>query len=220
MHILLVEDDELIATGLQVALERAHHIVDWVSDGIQGQARARSKNYDLVILDLGLPGRDGFDVLHSMRDSGSLVSVLILSARDATPDRIRGLDLGADDYLTKPFELDELLARIRALERRRSSHATNTLVRGKLSLDIDKMSLSWNGAVIDLPRREWVLLKLLMEYPERVFSREQIENALYGWTDGAESNAVDVHVHHLRKKIIPEIIQTVRGMGYRFGSAD
>jgi two-component system response regulator QseB len=94
------------------------------------------------------------------------------------------------------------------------------LVRGQLSLDIDKMSLSWNGAVIDLPRREWVLLKLLMEYPERVFSREQIENALYGWTDGAESNAVDVHVHHLRKKIIPEIIQTVRGMGYRFGSAD
>ncbi|MFN5791831.1 MAG: response regulator transcription factor [Burkholderiales bacterium] len=220
MHILLVEDDELIATGLQLALERAHHIVDWVSDGIQGQARARSKNYDLVILDLGLPGRDGFDVLRSMRDSGSLVSVLILSARDATPDRIRGLDLGADDYLTKPFELDELLARIRALERRRSSHATNTLVRGQLSLDIDKMSLSWNGAVIDLPRREWVLLKLLMEYPERVFSREQIENALYGWTDGAESNAVDVHVHHLRKKIIPEIIQTVRGMGYRFGSAD
>jgi DNA-binding response OmpR family regulator len=100
MHILLVEDDELIATGLQLALERAHHIVDWVSDGIQGQARARSKNYDLVILDLGLPGRDGFDVLRSMRDSGSLVSVLILSARDATPDRIRGLDLGADDYLT------------------------------------------------------------------------------------------------------------------------
>jgi len=220
MHILLVEDDELIATGLQLALERAHHIVDWVSDGIQGQARARSNNYDLVILDLGLPGRDGFDVLRSMRDSGSLVSVLILSARDATPDRIRGLDLGADDYLTKPFELDELLARIRALERRRSSHATNTLVCGKLSLDIDKMSLSWNGAVIDLPRREWVLLKLLMEYPERVFSREQIENALYGWTDGAESNAVDVHIHHLRKKIIPEIIQTVRGMGYRFGSAD
>ena len=126
MHILLVEDDELIATGLQLALERAHHIVDWVSDGIQGQARARSNNYDLVILDLGLPGRDGFDVLRSMRDSGSLVSVLILSARDATPDRIRGLDLGADDYLTKPFELDELLARIRALERRRSSHATNT----------------------------------------------------------------------------------------------
>lgn len=220
MHILLVEDDELIAAGLQLALERAHHIVDWVSDGIRGQSQARSKTYDLVILDLGLPGRDGFDILRSLREGGSLVSVLILSARDATPDRIRGLDLGADDYLTKPFELDELLARVRALERRRASHATNTLVRGRLRLDIDGVALSWDGSAIDLPRREWVLLKLFMEYPERVFSREQIEHALYGWAEGTESNAVDVHVHHLRKKLCPEIIETVRGVGYRFGSAD
>lgn len=209
----------MIASGLRVALGRAHHHVDWCADGRQAQDTLRDHAFDLVILDLGLPGKDGFEVLQHLRQSGSAVGVLILSARDALGDRVRGLDLGADDYLTKPFELDELLARVRALERRRASVASSLLGNGRLVLDLNARTTTWDGRDVELSRREWMLLQLLLASPQRVFTREQIEAALYGWGEGTESNAIDVHVHHLRRKLSPDIVRTVRGTGYRFGSA-
>lgn len=220
MNILIVEDDPLIASGLQTALKRLHHQIEWVSDGLAAQRQLNEQSYDLLILDLGLPGRDGFEVLRQLRESGNQLSVLILSARDALSDRVRGLDLGADDYLIKPFELEELLARVRALERRRADQATNVFTYGRLKLDVSAMSALWDGQPVELSRREWVLLRLLAEHPERVYSRTQIEDALYGWGESAESNAIDVHVHHLRRKFSPDIVRTIRGVGYRFGAAD
>lgn len=218
MKILVVEDDALIASGLQLALSRLHHRVEWCAEGRQAQRLLATEDFDLVILDLGLPGKDGFEILSHLRQSGSSVSVLILSARDGIKDRVKGLDLGADDYLTKPFELDELLARVRVLERRRMSSANHLLEHGRLSLDLNAMSVSWQGQAVDLPRREWMLLRLLVENPQRVYTRSQIEDALYGWGESTESNAIDVHVHHLRKKIAPDIIKTIRGIGYRLGT--
>ncbi len=217
MKILVVEDDALIASGLQLALGRLRHRVEWSADGRQAQRLLGTEDFDLVILDLGLPGKDGFDILAHLRQSGSSVSVLILSARDGIRDRVKGLDLGADDYLTKPFELDELLARVRVLERRRMSSADHRLENGRLLIDLNAMSVSWDGQPVDLPRREWMLLRLLVENPQRVYTRSQIEDALYGWSEGTESNAIDVHVHHLRKKIAPDVIKTIRGIGYRLG---
>lgn len=217
MRILIVEDDAMIASGLELALRRAHYRVECLSNGLSAQSALASEHFDLVILDLGLPGRDGYQVLESLRAAGSLVSVLILSARDALKDRIRGLDLGADDYLTKPFELDELLARVRVLERRRAQQASNRLTIGALQLDLDAPEVNWDGRSVELPRREWMLLKLLMQNPHRVYSRQHIQDVLYGWGEGCESNAIDVHVHHLRKKISPEVVLTVRGLGYRLG---
>lgn len=217
MKILVVEDDVLIASGLQLALGRLHHRVELIADGLQAQRLLDTEDFDLVILDLGLPGKDGFEVLNHLRQAGSPVSVLILSARDGVKDRVKGLDLGADDYLTKPFELDELLARVRVLERRRVSSANPVLNNGRLALDLNAMSASWDGQLVDLHRREWMLLRLLVENPQRVYTRSQIEDALYGWGEGTESNAIDVHVHHLRKKIMPDIIKTIRGIGYRLG---
>lgn len=217
MKILLVEDDELIASGLQLALGRLRHRVEWSADGQQAQRLLDTEDFDLVILDLGLPGKDGFDILGHLRQAGSAVSVLILSARDGIKDRVKGLDLGADDYLTKPFDLDELLARVRVLERRRMSSANHVLENGKLVLDLNAMTVTWDNQPVELPRREWMLLRLFVENPQRVYTRSQIEDALYGWSEGTESNAIDVHVHHLRKKITPDIIKTIRGIGYRLG---
>ncbi len=217
MKILLVEDDELIASGLQIALGRLRHRVEWSADGQQAQRLFDTEDFDLVILDLGLPGKDGFDILSHLRQSGSAVSVLILSARDGIKDRVKGLDLGADDYLTKPFDLDELLARVRVLERRRMSSANHVLENGRLTLDLNSMTVTWDNQPVELPRREWMLLRLFVENPQRVYTRSQIEDALYGWSEETESNAIDVHVHHLRKKFTPDLIKTIRGIGYRLG---
>jgi len=217
LKILLVEDDELIASGLQLALGRLRHRVEWSADGQQAQRLLDTEDFDLVILDLGLPGKDGFDILGHLRLAGSAVSVLILSARDGIKDRVKGLDLGADDYLTKPFDLDELLARVRVLERRKMSSANHVLENGRLALDLNAMTVTWDNQPVELPRREWMLLRLFVENPQRVYTRSQIEDALYGWSEGTESNAIDVHVHHLRKKITPDLIKTIRGIGYRLG---
>lgn len=219
MRILLVEDDDLLASGLLLALQKANYIVERVGDG-HSAIRALSDNpFDLVILDLGLPRLDGTEVLKEVRGRGNTVAVLVLSARDSTRDRILGLDLGADDYLVKPFELDELLARIRVLERRRSGLPVNQLQLGELVLDLANFSVIWQGRPVELQRREFMLLKRLIENPQQVFSRTQLEESLYGWGEGLESNAIDVHVHHLRKKIAPSIIRTIRGVGYRIGQA-
>lgn len=220
MRILLVEDDELLASGLLLALQRAHYATERVKDG-QAAVRALADNsFDLVILDLGLPKLDGTEVLKTVRTAGNTVPVLILSARDATRDRILGLDLGADDYLVKPFELDELLARIRVLERRRSGLPVNQLQVGALLLNLANFSVWWKGEPVELQPREFMLLKRLIENPQSVFSRAQLEEALYGWGEGVESNAIDVYVHHLRKKISPDIIKTIRGVGYRIGKVE
>ncbi|HVK55629.1 MAG TPA: response regulator transcription factor [Burkholderiales bacterium] len=220
MRILLVEDDELLASGLLLALQRAHYLVERVEDGNNAIRALADNSFTLMILDLGLPGLDGAEVLKAIRVKGNTIPVLILSARDATKDRIRGLDLGADDYLVKPFDLDELLARIRVLERRRGGLPVNQLKFGGLELDLSSFTVSWKGQPVELHRREFMLLKHLIENPQRVFSRAQLEESLYGWGDGVESNTIDVHVHHLRKKISPEVIKTIRGVGYRIGQLD
>jgi len=217
LKILVVEDDPLIAKGLETALGRSAHQVRWVADGLEAGRVLRSQDFDLVILDLGLPKRSGLEVLEDLRRSGSLVRVLILSARDATQDRVQGLDMGADDYLTKPFELEELLARVRALERRDARQARNTLTHGTLVLDLASMEVQLAGVAVPVSRREWALLRLMVQHPDRVYARTQIEQALYGWDELTESNAIDVHIHHLRRKLGSEVIQTVRGIGYRLG---
>lgn len=219
MRILLVEDDDLLASGLLLALQRAHYIVEHVKDGHSAVRALNDNLFDLVILDLGLPQLDGTEVLRTLRGGGNTVAVLILSARDSTRDRINGLDLGADDYLVKPFELEELLARIRVLERRRSGLPVNQLQHGELVLDLANFSVSWQGRPVELQRREFMLLKRLIENPQQVYSRAQLEEALYGWGEGLESNAIDVHVHHIRKKTAPSVIRTIRGVGYRIGEA-
>ena len=215
MRVLLVEDDELLASGLIDALQRLHYAHEWVRDGRSALRLAASSEFDLVILDLGLPELDGIEVLKALRARTNATPVLILSARDATRDRVLGLNAGADDYLVKPFDLDELLARVHAIERRRSGAATNQLKHGKLLLDLAGNSVLYDGAPVELQRREFMLLRKLLENPNQVFTRGQLEQSIYGWEGDVESNAIDVHVHHLRRKLYPEIIKTVRGIGYR-----
>ena len=217
MKILVVEDDDLIATGLHLALSRLGHAVARSSNGMDAQQLLSDQTYHLAILDLGLPGKEGLDVLRDVRKVNSAISVLILSARDDIKSRVKGLDLGADDYLTKPFELDELLARVRVIERRHKTGESAVLEVGRLALDLDSVVARWDGNPVELPKSEWTLLRLLAEHPTRVYTRSQIQDVLYGWSEAGESNAVDVHVHHLRKKISPDLIKTVRGIGYRLG---
>lgn len=219
LRILLVEDDESLASGLRLALERARYVVEHVADGARASGALNAGGFDLVVLDLGLPVLDGTEVLKAARTRGSTIPVLILSARDSTKDRVLGLDLGADDYLVKPFDLDELLARIRVLERRRNGQPVNQIQSGGLLLDLASLSVRWQGRPVELQPREFMLLKRLIENPQQVFSRSQLEEGLYGWGDGVESNAIDVYVHHLRKKIAPDVVKTIRGVGYRFGRA-
>lgn len=220
MRILLVEDDESLASGLRLALERAGYTVEHVRDGVQAVAALADNAFGLAILDLGLPRLDGTEVLARLRRGGDAIPVLVLSARDAVRDRIMALDLGADDYLIKPFDVDELLARLRVLERRRAGLSVNQLRLGALQLDLAAMSVRWKGREIELQHREFMLLKRLAEQPNKVFSRDELEESMYGWGDGVASNAVDVYVHHLRRKIDPAVIRTVRGMGYRIGNAE
>ncbi len=217
MRLLLVEDDNLLASGLVSALSRAGYRVDHVSDGQSAITALLEGGFDLVILDLGLPKADGMTVIERVRSKGVGLPILILSARDALKDRIKGLDVGADDYLTKPFELDELLAHIRVLERRRSGAAVNLLVVGPLKLDLGAYVVTWKGRPVDLQRREFMLVRKLAENPQQIFSRHQLEESLYGWSEGVESNAIDVYVHQIRKKLDADVIKTVRGIGYRIG---
>jgi DNA-binding response OmpR family regulator len=214
MRILLVEDDPLLASGLQVALKQANYLVEHVSDGRMALSALESHGFDLVILDLGLPKVDGIEVLRTVRARPDHTPVLILSARDSAAHRVQGLDLGADDYLTKPFDLDELKARLRVLERRRTGTSTNLLQLGELAIDLNAMRVTWEGRAVELQPYEFKLLRKLAESPSQIFSREQLEEALYGWGEGVESNAINVYVHNLRKKIAPHIIRTVRGIGF------
>ena len=215
MRVLLVEDDELIANGVREALRRKAYQVEWINDGKDALNAALDNPFDLLILDLGLPGLDGLDVLTRLRAQHRQTPAIILSARGTTRNRIDGLNAGADDYLVKPFELEELFARIHAIERRTSGVATNVLTMGDVELDLASMTVRYKGQDLPLQRREFSLLKKLMESPRQVFTREQLEESLYGWTSDLGSNAIDVYVHNIRKKTYPDIIKTLRGVGYR-----
>ena len=217
MRILLVEDDPLLGQGLCTALRRGAFAVDWVHDGAAGLFAIRDDSFDLVVLDLGLPRMDGIDVIRQIRASGNPVPILVLSARERPADRTLGLDVGADDYLGKPFDTAELLARVRALIRRSAGRAQPTLEAGPLQLDPTTLAASWHGRNLDLTRREFALLRLLMEQRGRPMARDAIQRHLYGWNDDVASNAVDVHVHALRRKLDAGAIRTVRGIGYALG---
>lgn len=214
MRILIVEDDTLLGEGLVAALKRQGYTADWLQDGTTAIAALRSEEFDLVLLDLGLPRQDGFAVMSAVRAAGNLVPILVLTARDQIADRVRGLDLGADDYLVKPFDLNELMARIRALHRRAQGQASNTVVYGDIRLDPAAHACTYKGRIVDLPRREFALLRCLIENAGRVLTRDAVVQRVYGWDETLESNALEVHVHHLRKKLYPELIRTIRGVGY------
>ncbi|HEX6320342.1 MAG TPA: response regulator transcription factor [Burkholderiales bacterium] len=214
MRILLVEDDELLGAGIQDTLSRAGYAVEWVRDGALALSALEHGAFEAVILDLGLPGMDGLEVLRRARGAGSVTPVLVLSARDAASQRVAGLDAGADDYLTKPFDVEELLARVRVLQRRLRGAAVNVLEHGSLRLDPGSFSVLRDGRPVPLQRREFMLLQKLLASPGQVLTRAQLEESLYGWEGNVESNALDVHVHNLRKKLYPEVIRTVRGIGY------
>jgi two-component system response regulator QseB len=214
VRILLVEDDELLGAGIQDTLNRAGYAVEWLRIGEMALSALGHGVFDAVILDLGLPGMDGLDVLRRVRGGGDLTPVLILSARDATGQRVAGLDAGADDYLVKPFDVEELLARVRVLQRRLRGAAVNVLQHGRLRLDPGSFSVLHDGRPVPLQRREFMLLQKLLASPGQVMTRAQLEESLYGWEGNVESNALDVHVHNLRRKLYPEVIRTVRGVGY------
>lgn len=214
MQILLVEDDLSLADGLQSALRREGFAVNHVSNGRQALQACSTDAPAIVILDLGLPDMDGLEVLRRLRSGAHQPLVLVLTARDTTADKVAGLDRGADDYMAKPFETPELLARLRALERRISAAHTSQITIGSVTLDTATHRVTVDGKQIELPRREFMLLKTLMENPGRIQSRQGLEAKLYSWGEEISSNSIEVHIHHLRKKIAPEFIRTIRGVGY------
>ncbi|MBC7609252.1 MAG: response regulator transcription factor [Polaromonas sp.] len=214
MRLLLVEDDAMIGeTALQV-LRSEHYAVDWVRDGSMADQALRSEQYDLVLLDLGLPKRDGIEVLKALRSRRSTVPVLIATARDGVSDRIAGLDAGADDYVVKPYDTDELLARIRALLRRSAGRAEPAFEHKGVSLNPATREATINGQPVSLSAREWAVLEPLLARPGVVLSRTQLEEKLFSWKDDVSSNAVEVYIHGVRKKLGANFIQTVRGLGY------
>jgi len=214
MRILLVEDDEALGEGIRVALKPEGYTVDWARDGASALHALTHEDFGLAILDLGLPRMDGLEVLRRLRAAANPIPVLVLTARDATADRIAGLDAGADDYLVKPFDVDELKARIRALLRRSLNRAQPVLHYRDVSLDPVAQQVSYRGQPVALQRKEFLLLHELLAQPGRVLTRDRLQQVLYGWDEEAESNALEVHIHHLRKKLFPELIRTVRGVGY------
>lgn len=215
MRILIVEDDPMMLDGLTVGLGLAGFTCDAVSSCADAGSALRAQAYDAVVLDLMLPDGSGLDVLAELRARKSDTPVLLLTARDQIPDRIRGLDAGADDYVGKPFDLDELAARVRAIARRGKGRAAARLEWRTLSLDPGSLSAMKDGAPLKFTRREFSILSLLMERPGVIVTRAMLEEALYGWQEEVESNAVEVHIHHLRAKLGPGVIETVRGVGYR-----
>ena len=214
MRLLLVEDDKLLGKGIHTGLRQAGYAVDWVMDGDAADAAVAHESYDLMILDLGLPRRSGLDVLDKVRSSGKDLPVLILTARDSVSDKIIGLDRGADDYMIKPFDLDELGARIRALLRRQGGRRSPLITHGDIELDPAGHSVSKGGMIVDVPPREFAILHTLLDNAGRVMSRSRLEESLYSWKDEVDSNAVEVHIHHLRKKFGADLIRTIRGVGY------
>ncbi len=220
MRILLVEDDAILGDGIHAGLKLADHAVDWVRDGEAARLALLDHDYDACILDLGLPRCDGLTVLKQLRERGSRLPVMILTARDTSPDKIAGLDAGADDYLTKPFDLQELLARLRALVRRAAGEARPTLEHAGVALEPASKQVTCNGHKVDLSAREYALLDDLLRHKNHIRTRAQLEESIYAWGEETGSNTVEVFVHHLRKKFGADFIRTVRGLGYRLGDAE
>lgn len=214
MRILLAEDDPLLGDGLRAGLRQLGFQVDWVRDGEAAERELRAEPYAAAVLDLGLPLKDGMDVLTAVRRAGIALPVLVLTARDAVPDRIRGLDIGADDYVVKPVDLHELAARLRALVRRAHGQPQECLSAQDVVLDPAARSVRQAGELVTLSTREFDLLHALMLNPDHVLSREQLEQRLYSWGQEVDSNAIEVHIHNLRRKLGATLIQTVRGVGY------
>lgn len=214
MRILLIEDDPPLGDGLSIGLRQAGHAVDWLRDGAAADLALKNEEFDCLVLDLGLPRLSGLEVLRRLRQRGQNLPVLILTARDATDDKVQGLDAGADDYLVKPIDLDELAARIRAMARRSAGHASPILRLGDLEIDPAAHQVNLGGAPVELSAREFSLLLALAENAGRAMTRAQLESTLYGWQEEPESNALEVHVHHLRRKVGSDRIRTLRGIGY------
>jgi two-component system response regulator QseB len=214
MRILLAEDDQSLGEGLTLGLRQLGHTVDWVMDGEAVEQALITENLDALILDLGLPRQDGLHVLEKLRKQGKDLPVLILTARDTVENRIEGLDLGADDYVVKPFDLLEVNARLRAITRRREGRAAAVITYGDLVLDPAARTLSKAGEDIMLGASEFAVLESLLTQQGRILSRQVLEEALYGWDEGVESNAIEVYIHHLRKKLGKDLVKTVRGVGY------
>ena len=214
MRILIVEDDPMIGAGIRTGLRQDGYTADWARDGNSAEVAVATNEYDAILLDLGLPGRSGLELLAQWRRKRNTVPILIITAKDSVEDRIAGLDTGADDYLVKPFDLNELAARLRALLRRRSGRATPVIEHGPLHLDPATHEVRLNGTAVKLSGREFALLHALLQVPGVPLSRSQLEDRLYGWEEEIGSNAVEVHIHALRRKIGSELIRNVRGVGY------
>ncbi|MGQ8365378.1 response regulator [Glaciecola sp. 1036] len=214
MRLLLVEDDIPLAEGLKQSLKRENYSVDWVDNGKFALAAAQTGEPDLIILDLGLPDMDGLDVLRSLQAKKIQIPVLVLTARDGIENKVQGLDLGAQDYLAKPFDIAELLARIRVIERRLGTGQSNNIEIKGISLDITAHMLYYQGEPISLSKKEYMIVKSLMENAGRIISKNQLETKLYEWGEEVSSNAIEVHVHNIRKKLPVDLVQTVRGVGY------
>ena len=219
MRLLLVEDDPMIGESMEDGLRGASYAVDWVRSGTDAELALAAVDYDLMLLDLGLPGQQGMEVMRKYRARGGEAPILVVTARDSTAARVEGLDGGADDYLVKPFDLDELMARVRALLRRRVSRTQSMIVHGALTLNLASHEVTLAGAPLHLSAREFSVLRALLDAPGSVVSKRQLEEKLYGWNEEIESNTVDVYIHHLRKKLGADFIRNVRGVGYKVAVA-
>jgi two-component system response regulator QseB len=220
MRVLIVEDDPMIGRAVLSGLRGSGYATDWVRDGVEAELALAGGRYDAALLDLGLPRREGMDILKALRRGNDDIPVLIITARDSISDRIAGLDSGADDYLVKPFSLDELLARMRAVIRRRAGRASPEIHYGALLLDPVKRRVTFRDRPVDLSAREFAVLEALLQEPGAVVSRQKLEEAVYGWGQEIESNSVEVHLHNLRRKLAPELIRNLRGVGYRVAKID
>lgn len=220
MRVLVVEDDPMIGRAVATGLQDSGYAVDWVRDGAAAELALSHDAYDIALLDLGLPRKDGVEVLKTLRRTRIELPVIIITARDAVSDRIAGLDSGADDYLVKPFDLDELLARLRAVVRRHEGRSAPEVRFGALTLDPVRHAVSFRGNPVELSAREFAILEALMGEPGAVVSRSKLEDAVYGWGQEVGSNSIEVHLHHLRRKLEPELIRNVRGVGYRIAMLD
>jgi two-component system, OmpR family, response regulator QseB len=219
MRILLVEDDRILGDAIQNTLAAALFAVDWCREGRQADTALHTTDYDIVLLDLGLPGMDGLELLKRLRARHHDLPVLILTARDTVPDRVSGLDAGADDYMVKPFDMTELTARVRALLRRAHARTTPLIAYRDILIDPATRCVTRNNQSVELSAKEYAVLVELLEHRGMPLSREQLEESLYGWNEEIESNAIEVHIHHLRKKLGAELIKTMRGVGYVIGKA-
>jgi two-component system response regulator QseB len=214
MRLLLIEDDELLGDAVKAGLTQFGYIVDWLKDGEAARSAIKSESFELIILDLGLPKLSGLGFLQSIRNDGNTTPVIILTARESVEDRIKGLDSGADDYIVKPFDLNELSARIRALVRRSLGRADAVLQYRNVTLDPAAHTVFVDDNIVNVPRREFALLQKLLENHGHVLSREQLMQSIYGWDEDVDSNALEVHIHNLRKKLNANFIRTIRGVGY------